>query len=398
MRKLSLTNTVFIGLAAMLGAGVFVVFGPAAALAGNLLPISIFLAATVAYLNAGSVAQLAKVVDRSGGGYAYGRAYISNSAGFLAGTSFIVGKIGSSSAIALTVSSYLFPEQGILFAVVAIAVMTVINLLGINRTALGSKILASVTIAFLLVVIVSSAPLPAAEIPLGSGSVMGVLSAAALFFFAFAGYARVATIGGEVKNSTQVIPQAIWLSLAIVLTIYLLLALVLSEKLGTLLTRTTTPIADLTQLSWDSINLTAFFAALAGLGSLLALLAGMSRTAAEMAFDRELPRAFQIRLKNDAPVVSELVIASLAILLTFFGSILLSLGISSFCVLLYYAITNLAAFRQPVIETNRPKFLNLAGLALCLLLALSVPIEGILAGALLLVLILCLRWGLRRIR
>lgn len=398
MRKLSLTNTVFIGLAAMLGAGVFVVFGPAAALAGNLLPISIFLAATVAYLNAGSVAQLAKVVDRSGGGYAYGRAYISNSAGFLAGTSFIVGKIGSSSAIALTVSSYLFPEQGILFAVVAIAVMTVINLLGINRTALGSKILASVTIAFLLVVIVSSAPLPAAEIPLGSGSVMGVLSAAALFFFAFAGYARVATIGGEVKNSTQVIPQAIWLSLAIVLTIYLLLALVLSEKLGTLLTRTTTPIADLTQLSWDSINLTAFFAALAGLGSLLALLAGMSRTAAEMAFDRELPRAFQIKLKNDAPVVSELVIASLAILLTFFGSILLSLGISSFCVLLYYAITNLAAFRQPVIETNRPKFLNLAGLALCLLLALSVPIEGILAGALLLVLILCLRWGLRRIR
>lgn len=398
MRKLSLTNTVFIGLAAMLGAGVFVVFGPAAALAGNLLPISIFLAATVAYLNAGSVAQLAKVVDRSGGGYAYGRAYISNSAGFLAGTSFIVGKIGSSSAIALTVSSYLFPEQGILFAVVAIAVMTVINLLGINRTALGSKILASVTIVFLLVVIVSSAPLPAAEIPLGSGSVMGVLSAAALFFFAFAGYARVATIGGEVKNSTQVIPQAIWLSLAIVLTIYLLLALVLSEKLGTLLTRTTTPIADLTQLSWDSINLTAFFAALAGLGSLLALLAGMSRTAAEMAFDRELPRAFQIKLKNDAPVVSELVIASLAILLTFFGSILLSLGISSFCVLLYYAITNLAAFRQPVIETNRPKFLNLAGLALCLLLALSVPIEGILAGALLLVLILCLRWGLRRIR
>ena len=398
MRKLSLTNTVFIGLAAMLGAGVFVVFGPAAALAGNLLPISIFLAATVAYLNAGSVAQLAKVVDRSGGGYAYGRAYISNSAGFLAGTSFIVGKIGSSSAIALTVSSYLFPEQGILFAVAAIAVMTVINLLGINRTALGSKILASVTIAFLLVVIVSSAPLPAAEIPLGSGSVVGVLSAAALFFFAFAGYARVATIGGEVKNSTQVIPQAIWLSLAIVLTIYLLLALVLSEKLGTLLTQTKTPIADLTQLSWDGINLTAFFAALAGLGSLLALLAGMSRTAAEMAFDRELPKAFQIKLKNDAPVVSELVIAILAILLTFFGSILLSLGISSFCVLLYYAITNLAAFRQPAIETNRPKFLNLAGLALCLLLVLSVPIEGILVGALLLVLATVLRWGLRRIR
>jgi APA family basic amino acid/polyamine antiporter len=227
---------------------------------------------------------------------------------------------------------------------------------------------------------------------------MGVLSAAALFFFAYAGYARVATIGGEVKNSTKVIPQAIWISLSIVLTIYLLLALVLSEKLGTLLTRTTTPIADLTQLSWDSINLTAFFAALAGLGSLLALLAGMSRTAAEMALDGELPKSFQIKLKNGAPVVSELVIASLAILLTVFGSILLSLGISSFCVLFYYAITNLAAFRQPVIETKRPKFLNLVGLALCLVLALSVPSEGLLVGALLLVLALGLRWGLRRIR
>ena len=92
MRKLSLTDAVFIGLASMLGAGVFVVFGFAANLAGNLLPISIFIAGVVAYLNAGSVAQLAAQVSRSGGGYAYGREYLSNTWGFLAGISFLIGK------------------------------------------------------------------------------------------------------------------------------------------------------------------------------------------------------------------------------------------------------------------------------------------------------------------
>ena len=398
MQKLSLIDAVFIGLAAMLGAGVFVVFGPAASYAGAALPLAILIAALVAYLNAGSVAQLAKAVTRSGGGYSYARVYISKNFSFLAGSAFLVGKIGSSAAIALTVATYLTPDHVVLTAIGAVVVMTAINLAGINRTALGSKVLATITIAFLLTLVIAGFALPAAAAQLETGSPIGILSAAALFFFTFAGYARVATLGGEVQNSDRNVARAIWISFAIVLAIYLTLSLILTEKLGSNLAFTVTPLADLAAKTFLGGEFVWIFAALAGLGSLLALLAGMSRTAAEMALDLELPKPFAKRLSNNAPVVAELTIAGLVIVLVSTGGILLSLGISSFAVLLYYAITNFAAFRQPSADTTRPKALNLLGLALCLLLALSVPIEGLVAGAGLLTGAMLLRWGLRALR
>ena len=398
MRKLSLTDTVFIGLAAMLGAGVFVIFGPAAFFAGSALPLAILLAALVAYLNAGSVAQLATVVNRSGGGYAYARVYISKNFSFLAGSSFLVGKIGSSAAIALTVASYLTPDNLLATAIGSVVVMTAINLAGINRTAFGSKVLATITVLFLVTLVLAAISLPATASELSSGTPIGVLSAAALFFFAFAGYARVATLGGEVSQSEHNVPRAIWISLAAVLAIYLTLSVLLSDKLGADLTGTVTPLADLAAKTWLGGEYIWIFASLAGLGSLLALLAGMSRTAAEMAHDRELPPVFAKKLPNGAPVLAELVIAGFSIALVTFGGVLLSLGISSFAVLLYYAITNFAAFRQPTAETKRPKILNLLGLALCLLLALSVPIDGLVVGASILTLLMLIRWGLRALR
>lgn len=382
----------------MLGAGVFVIFGPAAYYAGSALPLSILLAALVAYLNAGSVAQLAAVVERSGGGYAYARVYVSKNFGFLAGSSFLVGKIGSSAAIALTVATYLAPNHALVTAIGAVILMTTINLAGINRTAAGSKILATITIIFLATLVFAAISLPVATTSMPSGTPIGVLSAAALFFFAFAGYARVATLGGEIRHSTRNVAKAIWISLATVLGIYLTLSLVLTNKLGADLPLTVTPLADLAARTWLGGEYIWIFAAIAGLGSLLALLAGMSRTAAEMASDGELPNAFAKRLPNGTPIFAELVVASMAIALVATGGIMLSLGISSFAVLLYYAITNFAAFRQPLAETKRSKLLNLLGLALCLLLAMSVPIEGLIAGTSILTLVMLLRWGLRALR
>ena len=398
MPKLSLVDTVFIGLAAMLGAGVFVIFGPAASFAGSSLPVAILLAGLVAFLNAGSVAQLAAVVTRSGGGYSYARIYISRNFSFLAGAAFLVGKIGSSAAIALTVATYLTPNYVTLTAIGAVVVMTGINLAGINRTAFGSKVLATITVVFISLLVAAAISLPRADIGLQTGTPLGVLSAAALFFFAFAGYARVATLGGEVKQSERNVPRAIWISLAVVLAIYLALSFLLSDKLGAELALTVTPLADLAAKTGLGGEFIWIFASLAGLGSLLALLAGMSRTASEMALDDELPRIFARKMSNGTPALAELAIAGLVLVLVSSGGVLLSLGVSSFAVLLYYGITNFAAFRQPITETRRPKLLNLLGLALCLLLALSVPVEGLIIGASILTVAMLLRWGLRALR
>ena len=399
MKLLSRLDAVFIGLAAMLGAGVFVVFGPASELAGSLLLVSILLAALVAYLNAASIAQLAAVVTRSGGAYAYGRHYLGNSWGFLAGMSFLVGKIGSAAAIALVFANYLTPGFEILTAVLAVVVMAAINIAGINRTAFGSKVLATITLSFLTVLIVAGLFAEPAEGTMAAGGFPGVLTAASLFFFAFSGYARVATLGGEVRDSEKNVPSAIRISLAIVLVTYLALALVLMMKLGPSFMGSVTPLADLAGVALGiEGSVVAVFAAVATLGSLLALLAGMSRTASEMAGDAELPTVLSKKLKNGSPALAEVVVSLLVIVLVVSGSILLTIGLSSFAILSYYAIANLAAYRQPRSETARAKWLNLLGLGLCVLLGLSVPFGGLVLGASILTVALILRWGLRALR
>lgn len=396
-QKLGQLDAVFIGLAAMLGAGVFVVFGPAAALAGNWLQFAIVLAAIVAYLNASTIAQLASVVSRPGGTYAYARHYLSNNWGFLAGVAFLVGKIGSAAAIALTFATYLTPGIEVLTAAIAILLMAVINILGVNRTAFGSKILASITIVFLLVLVVSAIFLPATDAVLSAPTGIGVLTAASLFFFAFAGYARVATLGDEVRDSKTVVPKAIAISLGVVFVIYLALGWLVENRLGVLVIGSVTPLADLAAVSFGSGSFVFIFAAIAALGSLLALLAGMSRTAATMAEDGELPRVFATRSRNGSPWLVELFIAMTAIILASSGSFYLTIGLSSFAILTYYAIANLAAYRQPHREARRSKIWNILGLLLSLAIAFSVPLEGLLLGMAVLLLSMFLRWGLAKL-
>lgn len=382
----------------MLGAGVFVVFGPAAKSAGSLLPLAVILAGLVAYLNAASVAQLAKVVQGSGGAYAYGRYYISETAGFMAGAAFLLGKMGSVAAIALTVANYLTPDSNILTAVSAIMIMTIVNILGINRTAFGAMVLVSITLSFLALLVFSSFTAPSASEPIGAAEPFGVISAAAFLFFAFAGYARVATLGGEVANPAKSIPFAIALSLSLVFVIYLVLGLTTGRVLGEDLAQTLTPIADLAAISlpWLPSQVVGTVASVAALGSLLALLAGMGRTAATMADDHELPKVLGLRNRPGAPWVAELAIAGIAILLVTVFEVGSNIGISSFAVLFYYSIANLAAFKQPKSQTKRPKVLNLLGFGLCIALALSVPAESLITGIAGLALVLILRSLLAR--
>ena len=398
--RLTTFDAVGIGVASMLGAGVFVVFGPIADLTGTLMPLAILVACFVAYLNAGSISQLAAQVAKSGGAYSYARHYLNPTWGFLAGASFLVGKIGSSAAIALVVARYVSSSNLIPVALGAVLVMTIINIAGINRTAQGSKILAGITLVFLGVLMSAALFTPNASQVLVTGSILNVPGAAALVFFAFAGYARVATLSGEVANSVKSVPRAIAWSLGIVGVIYLMLGLLLPAKLGLSLAGSLTPIADLAEVSLPDLNAgsVAVFAALAGLGSLLALLAGMSRTAAVMADDGELPKVFRIHLKNGVPIVAELAVALSVVLLVLSGSIVFTIGLSSFAVLSYYAIANLAAFRQPRAETTRAKWLNVVGLASCLLLALSVPGQGLIPGVLIFAILLFLRWILVKFR
>lgn len=398
--KLSLVGASFVGIASMLGAGVFVVFAPASKLAGSYLLAAIVLAGIVASLNARSMMQLSRVIPKSGGAYSYGREFLSEGWGFLAGIAFVFGKIGSVAAIATAAASYIYPEARTEVAIAALLFMTAINLLGINRTATGAIILSLPTISLLL--LVGLAGLGESEIPIQTPvSAGGVVSAAALIFFAFAGYARVATLGEEVQKPSVNVPRAITIGLGFVLGIYLLVGNALQIGLGDSLSVSVAPVLEFTSIyiPWLPSELVIGVAAAACLGSLLSLLAGISRTGEAMAKDGELPKALTLRSKRfDSPWVAELISATLAVILLLSGDLVWTIGISSFCVLGYYAIANLAAFKQLGGGFKLSKGLPLLGLIGCLLVALAVPTQSLIVGALALGLSLLVRAGLIKLR
>jgi APA family basic amino acid/polyamine antiporter len=381
----------------MLGAGVFVVFAPASELSGSYLFLAIGIAGVIAALNARSMRQLSKVFPKAGGAYAFGKEYLSSNWGFLAGIAFILGKVGSVAAIALAAASYIYPEAKVEVAFASLALMTSINVLGINRTATGALLLSVPTVALLLLVGISGFQVAADESQ-DQSSIAGILPAAALIFFAFAGYARVATLGPEVKNPSENIPKAITLSLVFVIAIYFLVANALQAQLGTALQFSIAPIQDFAAIAlpWLPAQLVVLVAATACLGSLLSLLAGISRTAEAMAKDSELPRFIGLRSKRfDSPWVADLLILGIASALLVSGDITWTIGISSFAVLVYYAIANLAAFRQLTSKQPVGRLLALIGAALCLGVGFFVPIESLLVATVVLALAMGLRAGLK---
>jgi basic amino acid/polyamine antiporter, APA family len=126
-RELGLADAVLVGLGAMLGAGVFAAWGPAATAAGAGLLMALPVAALVAYCNAISSAQLAAVHPLAGGTYVYGRRQLGPTWGFAAGWGFVVGKSASCAAMALTAGAYAWPAHPRVAAVVAAVLLTAVN-------------------------------------------------------------------------------------------------------------------------------------------------------------------------------------------------------------------------------------------------------------------------------
>ena len=388
-----------IGLGSMIGAGIFVALAPAAAAAGSGLLLGLAVAAVVAYCNATSSARLAARYPQSGGAYVYGRERLGEFWGYTAGWSFIVGKTASCAAMALTVGYYVWPGHAHAVAVAAVVALTALNYTGIEKSALLTRVTVAVVLAVLaavVVVIFGFGDADASRLVFGDDvSVGGVLQAAGLLFFAFAGYARIATLGEEVRDPARTIPRSIPIALGITLVIYAVVAVAALSELGAAgLASATAPLAEAVGAAGFSgfEPVVRACAAVAALGSLLALILGVSRTTLAMARDRHLPHPLaavhpRFGSPHRAELVVGLVVAVVAALVDVRGAI----GFSSFAVLLYYAIANAAAL------TLGAKVIPIIGLAGCLSLAVPLPFSSVLVGVGV-VLLGALAYGVRRLR
>ncbi len=391
-RRLTTADAVLIGVGSMVGAGIFSAFAPAARAAGGWLLAALGVAAVVALCNATSSAQLAAQYPTSGGTYVYGRERLGPWWGFTAGWAFVIGKTASCAAMALVFAAYVVPGPWQkMAAVLAVVSLAAVNYRGITRTAQLTRIIVVTVIAALCVVLVvvtalgavTSGPLPEAPGQVGPA---GVLQGAAILFFAFAGYARIATLGEEVVDPGRTIPRAILMAFAVVVPLYAVTAVVLVRSLGTAgLALSSAPLRDaavtVDAAAWLQA-LVVLAAAAATLGALLALVAGVGRTALAMARHGDLPRPLAaVHPRYSVPHVAEVAVATVVSLLVLLGDLRGVIGFSSFGVLIYYAVANAAALTQDPLHRRYPRALAVTGLGGCVALALAVPSASLVAGA-----------------
>jgi APA family basic amino acid/polyamine antiporter len=308
--------------------------------------------------------------------------------GFTAGWGFVIGKTASCAAMALTFAAYVVPGQPVVQRVVgaaAVAALTLAAVRGITRTAQVARVLLVIALLGLVALLVATSvtAVPAATSLTPPTGLYGILQGAGLLFFAFAGYARIATLAEEVRTPAA-IGRAVLIALAGVLVLYGLVAVALLGTLGGALPQSTAPLADLAAMLpvpglAPAVRVAA---AAAALGALLALLSGVSRTTLAMAREGDLPRSLAaVEPRHQVPARAQLLLGLVVVVIVLAADLRGAIGFSSFGVLVYYAVTNLAALRQPREQRRWPRPMQVLGVIGCLAVAVSLPPAAVLAGA-----------------
>lgn len=405
-REIGVFGAMMMGLGSIVGTGVFVSIGVAAGVAGPATILAIAIAALVAMCNAFSSAQLAASHPVSGGTYEYGYKYLHPTLGFTAGWMFLCAKSASAATAALGFAGYLlhsFDGDGrrwlVPLAIATCIILAGIVLGGIRRSNLANIIIVSITLAALGSFVLAGLPLLMTKgttnlTPFfgtdaaAGGGIRGLLYATALMFVAYTGYGRLATLGEEVREPRRTIPRAIVLTLAVSASMYMAVGLVAIGAVGAgpLSEATASKAAPLEiisrQFSVPGIHwLVGIGAMTAMLGVLLNLILGLSRVVLAMGRRNDLPAATaRLNAAGTTPYVAVIVVGIVITGLASIGSVKTTWAFSAFTVLIYYAITNLAALRLKQEDRLYSPLFAWAGLIACLFLAFWVDWRIWLAG------------------
>lgn len=426
-RELGLGGATMMGLGSIVGTGIFVSIGIAVGVAGPSVVLAVAIAALVAVCNALSSAQLAANHPTSGGTYEYGYVYLRPWLGFSAGWMFLCAKSASAATAALGFAGYTLVALGqtdsawrVALALLAVIALTGVVLGGIRRSNVTNILIVSVTLLALTFFVLAGLPSalrsgadnlsPFFASPTGDGRPVAtrLLEASALMFVAYTGYGRIATLGEEVKDPRRTIPRAITLTLVASMLIYIAVGLVGvastgADVFGFATAQEAAPLAVIASgfgVPGAGIILSVG-AVTAMLGVLLNLILGLSRVAMAMGRRGDLPTVVgRISRSGTTPTIAVLLIGVVIFGLTAIGSIKLAWSFSAFTVLVYYAITNLAAIRLPFEQRLYHPCVAWTGLIGCLSLAFWVEPRVWLAGLLTLagglVTRCALRWYTRR--
>lgn len=389
-RRLGLLDAVGIGLGAVIGAGIFVVTGVAAGVAGPAFLLGLVIAGFAATCNGLSSAQLAAQYPKSGGTYEYGNQVLNSHWGFAAGWMFLLSKLSAGGVVSIGFGNYfallvpgVHPKVAALGAVM---LLMVANYLGVKKAGRLNLVIVGITLLALLYFIASgiSSIEMSNLVPFAPTGLGGIMEASAMLFFAFTGYARIATLGEEVKAPQKTIPGAIIITLITSVVLYLAVGFVAVGGVGAnVLGSVASPLGYAAQV-FQAPGLFALInlgASTAMLGVLLSQILGISRVMLAMSRRGDLPAALStVHLIYKVPHYGILVCGGIIMMLSLFGTLEFIVSAASFSILLYYSITNIAAFKLQKQFKRYSDLVPILGLFACLSMAMFIEYAAILYG------------------
>ncbi len=376
-REIGVFGATMMGLGSIIGTGVFVTIGTAAGIAGSAVLLAISIAAMVAVCNALSSAQLAACHPVSGGTYEYGYRFLNPWMGFSAGWLFLLAKSASGATAALGFSGYLINLTGMEpswqkpIAAATVISLTTIVISGIRLSSRVNTVIVGITLCSLAAFVIGGLPELRIEKLTEQFDPSSLAHATALFFVAYTGYGRIATLGEEVRDPRRTIPRAIIATLLVSMFLYASVAIIAvgtagAAELASVTQQRSAPLETVArEFRLPVAGIVAVGAMTAMLGVLLNLLLGLSRVLLAMGRRGDMPRGTQnIR-------ISVLTCGAVTLLLAITGSVKTTWSFSAFTVLIYYSVTNAAALKLPPDARLYPRFLAWGGLIACVFLAFS---------------------------
>jgi APA family basic amino acid/polyamine antiporter len=388
-RTLGLFDATAISVGAIIGAGIFVVTGIVAGLAGPGLILSIILAGVIAAFTALNFAQLSAYMPKEGGGYEFTYHLISPYAGFLAGWVWIFSNIFTSAAVSLGFAQYLvavFPTLPVEILAVAICLLfTLINYAGVRESAMINNVLvvSKVLILLFFIALGVSFVKPANFNPFAPQGSLGIVEGAALIFFAYGGYARVTTVAEEVKDASRNIPRAILLALLLSTLLYVSISFVAVGLVGSqTLSVSGSPLAAAIGVTGISaaVWLVSAGALIATASVLLMSILGVSRMTFAMARNKQLPSFLsRVHPRFQTPHYAIWATGILSSVLVF-GGFSRVVAVGTFALLFHHALVNFAAIRLKAENRRYPVFVSVIGFLLCLTLMVFLSFDAWIIG------------------
>ena len=375
-REIGLFGATALGIGAIIGSGIFIVTGIVAGVAGPAMIISVIIASIIAIFSAMSVAELGAYLPEEGGTYVYAQKLISPFAGFIAGWIWIFSNIFVGAAVSLGFAHYfvtIFPAIPVKVIALGICLIFLfINYIGLKESVMFNNILVSLKVLIILFFVAFGLGFfhPGNFSPFTPDGSMGILSGAALIFFAYTGFARVTIMAEEVKDPTKTIPHSIFLALGISTVIYLLVNIVAVGLVGApALAKSGSPLADALSMTGSSgaVLLISAGAMIATASVLLTTIMGISRIVFSMARSQDLPFLFErIHPRFSTPHYAIAITGAGMIAALLLADLALVVAVSTFAMLIYYLIANIAAFRLHREHRLYPSWVPVIGALSCI--------------------------------